>query len=280
VLDETRKVVVVLNGVDAGAFAPTPDTGRLRQELGLAPSVPIVGSVGRLETIKGYEVLIKAFALVQQQWLGEAAPVLILAGDGSERPRLETLATQLLIRPRVHFLGWRDDLRDLLSCFDIFALASHSEGTSISLLEAMSAGVCPVVTDVGGNAAVLGPTLQHRLVRPNDAAALAHALIDGLCRSAARQSDARDARRRVLSAFTVDRVARDYESLYRGDITDRNLPVVEPIHLPGRHLAGRRVDRREETMRQGIERRQRRIGVQVDRRAGVDRRRLERRRTA
>ena len=70
-------------------------------------------------------------------------------------------------------LGWRDDAHRLYHAFDIFTLPSRSEGTSISLLEAMAAEVCPVVTDVGGNRAVLGPELAPLLVPDNDATALA-----------------------------------------------------------------------------------------------------------
>ena len=59
------------------------------------------------------------------------------------------------------FMGWRDPVDDLLAGFTLYTLASRSEGTSIGLLEAMSAGCCPVVTDVGGNRHVLGPELAR-----------------------------------------------------------------------------------------------------------------------
>src|SRR5438093_10224690 len=80
----------------------------------------------------------------------------------------------------VRLFGWRDDVERLLTGFDVFTLASRSEGTSVSLLEAMSAGVCPVVTDVGGNRSVLGSELHHRLVPSGDPEALAAAWVAAL----------------------------------------------------------------------------------------------------
>ena len=105
---------------------------------------------------------------------------------------------------------------DLLAAFDVFTMASRSEGTSVSLLEAMSARVCPVVTDVGGNAAVLGNELCHRLVPREDALALARALSDALMHPGARRHDAVRARARVERQFSLGGMVRRYEDLYAG----------------------------------------------------------------
>jgi glycosyltransferase involved in cell wall biosynthesis len=205
-------VVVITNGVNTDLFCPRPDSGRLRRELSLSPSAPIIGSIGRLEPVKGYDVMLAAFALLRATWRDGEAPVLLLAGDGSERDRLIAGG----IPPGVFFLGWRDDLADVHCAFTFFTLASHSEGTSISLLEAMSAGLCPVVTDVGGNAAVLGPRLRHRLVPAGDPQALADAWRAALQDQAGRAADAGVARDRVERDFSAREMVRRYEKLYLG----------------------------------------------------------------
>ena len=82
----------------------------------------------------------------------------------------------------------------------------------------MSAGLCPVVTDVGGNAAVLGPGLAHRLVPPREPAALAAAWTAALADPGRRQADAAAARRRVQDAFSLRTMVRRYEALYRGQL--------------------------------------------------------------
>lgn len=208
------QVMVVRNGVDVELFRPRPDTGAVRRELGLSTGVPIVGSIGRLEHIKGYDLMIQAFAELRAIDDTKPSPVLVLAGEGSERPKLEALAKNLGIAGSVYFLGWRDDVHDLHSAFTLFTLPSRSEGTSVSLLEAMSAGLCPVVTDVGGNAMVVGQRLRHRLVPPEDPSALAAAWLRALTVREQREADAAAARARVNESFRLDAMVREYEKLY------------------------------------------------------------------
>lgn len=209
-----ERIRVIPNGVDAHVFRPAPDDGVLRAELGLASNVPILGSIGRLEPIKGFEIMVDAYAALHRRWAHGGAPVLVVAGDGSERAALQARCAAHGIANGVRWLGWRDDMRTLYSAFSLFTMSSHSEGTSISLLESMSAALCPVVTDVGGNAAVLGPALAHRLVPPASPDALATAWISALQDSKAREADGRAARARVSQSFTLDAMVRSYERIY------------------------------------------------------------------
>jgi len=211
---DPRRLTVIRNGVDTAHFAPHERDGSLHAELGLDPATPIIGSVGRLEPVKGYEVAVAAFARLLSTWDRAPKPALVLIGDGSERQRLESDAARLGIANHVFFRGWRTDIERHLSEFDVFTMSSHSEGTSVSLLEAMSSGLCPVVTRVGGNAAVLGQPLAHRLVPPDDPEALASAWRDALTDPAARARDARAARQRVLDDYSLDAMVRAYEALY------------------------------------------------------------------
>lgn len=210
---------VIENGIDTTRFQPRADTGALRRELGLAPEVPILGSIGRFDHIKGYDVMLRAFARLVSDWRdGEGpAPKLVLAGDGPEREPLRRLIGQLGLERQVALVGWRGDVESLLAAFAVFTLASRSEGTSISLLEAMSSGVCPVVTAVGGTPAVLGLALQHRLVPAEDPDALAAAWRGALQRPEERTRDAAAARRRVEQGYSLRRMVDAYERLYRGE---------------------------------------------------------------
>ncbi len=207
-------VRVVRNGVAARARLPSRGAP-LRERLAIPGNAPAVASVGRLETVKGYDLLLGAFARVAQAG-GAPSPVLVVAGDGSLRGELERRARELGIAEAVRLPGWIDDVAELLAEADVFALASHSEGTSISLLEAMAAGRCPVVTDVGGNADVLGPELAHRLVPPGDEEALARGLRAALEAGAARARDGAAAARRAEEVFGLDRMAARYAEIYRG----------------------------------------------------------------
>src|SRR5690606_2597585 len=209
---------VILNGVDTTRFRPRPDDGGLRASLGLAPDTPIVGSIGRFEWDKGYDVVVEAFARlrVSSQAPGPA-PVLVLAAAGSGRPDIARRTARHGREGAVHLLGWRDDAETLLRAFSVFTLASRIEGTSISLLEAMSTGVRPVVTAVGGSPAVVGEALRHFLVPPDDPDALARAWAEVLADPERSRREGEAARIRVERHFSIQATVRAYERLYAGE---------------------------------------------------------------
>ncbi len=213
------RVEVVINGVDTDVFRPRSDTGMIRAELALPAAVPVIGSIGRLEYIKGYDIMVEAMAILEDAWDTRAdgpAPHLVIAGDGSQRAALERRAQELRIAKQINFLGWRNDIHELHATFSLFTMSSRSEGTSVSLLEAMASGLAPVVTDVGGNRAVLGKGLAHRIVPPSNPEALAEQWKDVLVNSAARENDAAAGRARVQSEFNLERFVRAYEKIYEG----------------------------------------------------------------
>lgn len=214
VLPPWTRLELVRNGVDTSRFQPRKASGDLRAELGIPEGVHVIGSVGRLEPVKGYDVMVRAYARLRATGAMDPAPVLCLVGDGHCRPALEELAERLEVRDSVHFLGWRDDIERLHHDLSLFSLSSHSEGTSVSLLEAMSSGVCPVVTDVGGNRAVLGVGLSQCLVPPSDFAALANRWLRFLRDQETRCRAGRDARERVRSRFSLERMVARYAELY------------------------------------------------------------------
>jgi glycosyltransferase involved in cell wall biosynthesis len=216
VVPDPSRLRVIRNGVDTDTFRPKGDDGRVRRELSIPAEAFMLGSVGRLESIKGYDVMVSALQRLRAAWRVGPAPVLVIGGEGSERPRLKGMIETARLQAHVRLLGWREDVPDLHAAFGLFTMSSRSEGTSVSLLEAMSAGLCPVVTDVGGNADVLGQELRHRLVPPDDPKALATAWLDALRDSRQRRRDGDAARRRVEARFGVDAMVRAYERLYVG----------------------------------------------------------------
>lgn len=124
----------------------------LRAELGISAAAPVVGSVGRLAEQKRYDRLVRAMAALPDAHL-------LVVGEGPERAALEGLADELGVAARVHLPGHRDDVAAVLDAMDLFVLCSEREGLSNAMLEALSAGVPVVSTDVSGAAEALAPSM-------------------------------------------------------------------------------------------------------------------------
>jgi len=212
-----RRLRLIENGVDTEAFSPGPQSAGMRKRFNVPPDAQVIGSVGRLEPVKGYERLLSVFAALRRCG-GQRADRwrLVLCGEGSERANLEALADQLGIRGSVTFPGWVDATAEVYRCFDIFAVTSRSEGLSISLLEAMACGVAPVVDDVGANREVLGAELAQYCV-PEDAWDDFADLTAGLLSQPPRRAEAAvKATARVRERYSLDRVVAQYLEVYQG----------------------------------------------------------------
>jgi glycosyltransferase involved in cell wall biosynthesis len=207
------KVRTIHNGVDTSAFTPGPAGFDFRQALDIPPSAVIIGSVGRLETVKGYDILLDAVAALRHCY--QHPFFVVLFGDGSQRSALEAQAARLAIGDIVRFAGWTDQALSAYRSLDLFVLSSRSEGQSVSLLEAMSCGVLPVVTDVGANAEMLGPELGAHVVSAGQPGALAATLREALRQRESWRARSSQVRRRVVESYSLDRMLAGYEQLYR-----------------------------------------------------------------
>ncbi len=202
---------VVLNGVDVDGLAPTADRAPFRAALGLDREAWVIGTVGRLAPEKDHATLLRAMRRVVDV---EPNARLLIAGDGPLRRELEELARTLDLGDRVRFLGERSDVHGLLSALDVFCLSSRTEGTSLSLLEAMAGEVPVVATAVGGTPSVVDGGAAAKLVAANDPEALAAALLEvGRDRDAA-SGRAALGRRIVVSRFALRKMVDRYAELY------------------------------------------------------------------
>ncbi|RMF46114.1 MAG: glycosyltransferase, partial [Anaerolineae bacterium] len=144
----------------------------LRTRLGATPQDVVLISVGRLAAPKGYPDLLQAFAQLAPEY---PQAILWVVGDGDLWDALHAQRAALGLQTRVHFLGRRSDVPDLLNAADIFVSASHWEGLPLAVLEAMMAGL-PVVATAVGDTPNIVPLGASRLVPPHQPAALAQAL--------------------------------------------------------------------------------------------------------
>jgi glycosyltransferase involved in cell wall biosynthesis len=207
------RVRVVYNGIDVqGDRAVGRRNGDLLETVGIHRDARIVGAVGSLYTVKGHLDLIRATPAIVQY---HPTTHVIILGRGPLHDTLVAEADTLGIRDRIHLLGHRDDVKDWLAAMDVFTMPSLSEGLPLSLLEAMAAGVPPVVSDVGGMAEVVRDGETGLLVQPGSVTALADRISFLLGNSALAAKMRAAARDHIRDRFTVDRMAAEYREVYR-----------------------------------------------------------------
>jgi glycosyltransferase involved in cell wall biosynthesis len=206
------RVAVVRNGIEVGSRASAVDRRVVRRALGIAEAAPLAVSVARLDTVKDFGTLLDAFATVRRR-VPDAR--LLIVGDGPERAWMTQRAAQPDLDGAVDLLGYRDDVRAVIGAADVYVNSSISEGISITILEAMAAGLPVVATDVGGTPEVLTGDAGGVLVPSRDPGRLASALIDLLADPDRRATMAAAARRRLETSFTIDRMVDEYVNTYR-----------------------------------------------------------------
>jgi starch synthase (maltosyl-transferring) len=183
---------------------------------------PILLWAGRLDPIKGLHHLLEAMRIV----VPRTGATLLLAGDGAERPRLESQAARLGLAASVRFLGVRQDVPSLMKMADGFVFPSRTEGLPNALLEAMAAGCGIVATDVAGCRDLISDGVNGLLVPYGDAAGLARAICQLLShREWARELGLR-AQKSVSEQWTRQMMLQGYRVIYESVLQSR--PPSEP----------------------------------------------------
>ena len=209
----------IINGVDSNKFNHQIDSS-LRRELSIPDQHIIIGSVGRLVSVKNYPSLIKGFSLVQKV---NPNTHLVLAGDGPERAKLESQADKLNLANNVHFLGRRDDIPNVMNGFDLFVLPSFSEGLSNTLLEAMSCGIPVIASNVGGNPEIVKPNVSGFLYPSDDANALAN-ILNSLCKAPNDINKLSTlAREHIVNHYSLKAMISNYEDVYKHQLTTKSV---------------------------------------------------------
>jgi glycosyltransferase involved in cell wall biosynthesis len=213
---------VVASGVPTQALrAAAPPRAQARAGLGLPPEAYVIVGIGRLVPIKGFDLLVDILADVVAQ---VPQTHLLLIGEGVERPALEARAAALGVADRLHITGSVTDVIGRLAGADVLAAPSRNEGMGRVLVEAMALGLPVVGTRVGGIVDVIADQECGLLVPPDDAAALATALV-GLGQDAAWRAKLGAAARPHAEAFSTTVAAAAMRAIYDGLVRSRRLSV-------------------------------------------------------
>jgi glycosyltransferase involved in cell wall biosynthesis len=203
---------VIPIGLDLEPFLnATPEDGAaFRAEAGVQDGEVLLTFVGRLVPIKRVDVLLRAFARARES----GAPVRLgVVGDGDLRPELEALASELGVRDRVWFAGYRGAMLPVAAASDVAVLSSDNEGTPVSLIEAAAAGTPAVSTKVGGVADVVRDD-TGLLAPAGDFESLGRVIAATAEDAEGRIAMGARAREHVASRFSVKRLVADVEGLY------------------------------------------------------------------
>ena len=218
-----EKTTVIPNGIDAGLYAPGRDEAA-RAELGIAPDEFVIGAVGNLRRAKGYDVLLRAAALLKERGTGYRFVVVGQASGDFFRDvfdELRGLRTQLGVERDVLFTDFREDVPRLMRAFDLYAITSHTEGFSLSTVQAMACGLPVVATRCGGPEQILDGGRAGVLVDANAPEQLADAVERLRQDAASRARLGATARQVALQRYAVEAQVRAYEEVYEQCVADR-----------------------------------------------------------
>jgi glycosyltransferase involved in cell wall biosynthesis len=205
------KIQVIYNGIN-GLENSLEGVADVRKELCIPSDAFVVGTVSRLDPVKNQPMMVRAFKRLLSK---NSNAWLLLVGDGPDRKMLELLVNELGLSERVIFTGFINEPVNYLAAMNLFLLSSYTEGTSMTLLEAMSLGIPAVVTDVGGNPEVVKDGVTGYLVPSNDDEMFANAIIRLGSDPSLAQKFSENSKKKFSQCFSVKTMTENYFKLYK-----------------------------------------------------------------
>ena len=210
---------LIVNGVDTDHFSPA--SGSYTAVQGCPFDLDkhwLVGTVGRLQTVKNQPLLARAFvSLLRSHPEAVDRMRLVVVGEGPLRAEIEDILSRAGVRQLAWLAGSRDDVAEILRSLRCFVLPSQAEGTSCTLQEAMACGLPVVATAVGGTSDLVEPEVTGELVPPDDEAAMADAIWSLFGSAERAMSFGRTARDRAMKSFRLDGMVARYGQLFSGE---------------------------------------------------------------
>jgi glycosyltransferase involved in cell wall biosynthesis len=203
------------NGVDVERFAPGPSD--VRQRLGIAPDIPVVGFVGRLTRDKGLPELIEAFEEILKA-VPEAHLLLVGWFDAAEDTLGGDLRTRIMNHSRIHYTGFVDDTTSYYRAMDLMVLPTWREGFPNVVLEAAASGIPVVTTESTGSRDSVVPEVTGLLIPPGYPEAIREAVVKLLLDPERRRRMGEAARKWVIEHYVNGRVLGLTVAFYRSQL--------------------------------------------------------------
>ncbi len=211
------KISVIYNGIEFNDPLPKKEKKiDIRKKLGISPNQKLIGIVAGLRPMKRHETFLKAAGAILQK--RQDVDFLVI-GDGPRRQELENLSKELQISPHVHFLGWNEDVNDLLLQLDIGINCSANEGLSNAIMEYMAQGIPCVVSSAGGNPELIKDGFNGFLFALGDWKQLANKVQILLDNKELGQQFAQHSKEIIYSKFSVAKMISQYENYFETIVT-------------------------------------------------------------
>jgi glycosyltransferase involved in cell wall biosynthesis len=207
-----NKIEVIYNGIDTSVYQ-RPHSDSLRQEFGWSDEDIIIGCLGNIRPAKGYDIMLRAAALLQQSKRSYRFPV---AGQAKDRlyDDLLQLRQELELEDRVHFLGFIEDSAEFLSNLDLFLSSSISEGLPLSAIQAMVAKLPIIATRCGGYEGLITDRENGCLVEVGNPRAIADAIEAVAADRETQKKLSENAQNYATRTFDIKVMLNTYEKLY------------------------------------------------------------------
>lgn len=209
------RLVILPNGVDVDCYAQADPDFRYkirRSVFGIdSDQHLIIAMIGRLWEQKNPLCFVRSAISVVEK---HANVSFYLIGDGESRDELEATIFSSGFSDRIHILGWRSDVPDLLNAIDVMVLPSRWEGMPLAILEAMSSSVPIVASDIPGNNHLVRDGIDGILFPVDDSDALSFALVTLIDNPSLRLRFSSQARLRVISEFTLSSRVKKINDIY------------------------------------------------------------------
>lgn len=213
-----KKIRVIYNSCGSMKVKDSQQRQRTRESLGIKSEDFVVGNISRLESHKGHRYLIDAVS--ELKYLVPDIKCLI-AGDGSEMENLKLKAIKSKLENTVIFTGWRRDIENLLSAMDVFIQPSIlTEGMSLCLVEAASAGLPLVVTNIGGMPEFVNNGVNGFIVPEKNSKAIVEKIKYLYDNSPERDKMGRNAAETWFKTFSLKKMIEEMDKLYRDEINN------------------------------------------------------------
>lgn len=208
-----HKVSFLPNGVDLQKYRPPKNRSVAKARIGLRNDAPVIGTIiGTFRPIKGLPCILHAMSAVCRNY---PTAQLVIVGDGDSRKDMLLLTRKLGIGHRVHFLGKRTNIPEILGAMDVYVNASLYEGMSNTILEALACGVPVVATAVGGTPKLLRDGKYGILVPPHAPEEISRAICRLLATPELRHKYAVHGRQLIEMHHSFELMIQNYERLYR-----------------------------------------------------------------